>query len=133
MKALMTLPALLLAANTWAACPAAKPETAPVVPDGATASFEDMAAAQEAVKTYVADMEAWLECRSNLHPLMHNRAIALAEAAAESYNMELSSFRKRDQLLGRIQERHGIAKDEAEKQVKAWEKRNPTYNFEKSQ
>lgn len=99
MKALMTLPALLLAANTWAACPAAKPETAPVVPDGATASFEDMAAAQEAVKTYVADMEAWLECRSNLHPLMHNRAIALAEAAAESYNMELSSFRKRDQLL----------------------------------
>ena len=28
---------------------------------------------------------------------------------------------KRDQLLGRIQERYGIAKDEAEKQVKAWE------------
>ena len=28
---------------------------------------------------------------------------------------------KRDQLLGRIQERHGITKDEAEKQVKAWE------------
>jgi uncharacterized protein YjbJ (UPF0337 family) len=28
---------------------------------------------------------------------------------------------KRDQLLGRIQERYGIAKDEAEKQVKEWE------------
>ena len=28
---------------------------------------------------------------------------------------------KRDQLLGRIQERYGIAKDEADKQVKEWE------------
>jgi len=38
---------------------------------------------------------------------------------------------KRDQLLGRIQERHGIAKDEAEKQVKSWEGRNPDVMFEK--
>ena len=28
---------------------------------------------------------------------------------------------KRDQLLGRIQERHGISRDEAEKQVRDWE------------
>ncbi|MGE0331021.1 MAG: CsbD family protein [Ramlibacter sp.] len=39
---------------------------------------------------------------------------------------------KRDQLLGRIQERHGVAKDEAEKQVKNWESRNPDFRFEKS-
>ncbi|MDM0046372.1 CsbD family protein [Variovorax dokdonensis] len=38
---------------------------------------------------------------------------------------------KRDQLLGRIQERHGISRDEAEKQVKDWESRNPDFNFEK--
>ncbi len=31
---------------------------------------------------------------------------------------------KRDQLIGRVQERYGVAKDEAEKQVKAWEKVN---------
>lgn len=29
---------------------------------------------------------------------------------------------KRDQLLGRIQERHGISRDEAERQVSDWEK-----------
>jgi uncharacterized protein YjbJ (UPF0337 family) len=29
---------------------------------------------------------------------------------------------KRDQLIGRVQERYGIAKDEAERQVKAWER-----------
>ena len=28
---------------------------------------------------------------------------------------------KRDQLLGRIQERHGLSRDEAERQVAAWE------------
>ena len=39
---------------------------------------------------------------------------------------------KRDQLLGRIQERHGVSKDEAEKQVKTWEEKNPSFFFEKS-
>ena len=31
---------------------------------------------------------------------------------------------KRDELLGRIQESYGIAKDEAERQLKDWEARN---------
>ncbi len=38
---------------------------------------------------------------------------------------------KRDQLLGKIQERHGITEEEAEKQVVAWHKRNPTDFFER--
>jgi uncharacterized protein YjbJ (UPF0337 family) len=29
---------------------------------------------------------------------------------------------KRDQLLGRIQERYGIARDEADRQLKEWER-----------
>ena len=40
---------------------------------------------------------------------------------------------KRDQLLGRIQQRHGIAKDEAERQVETFERRNPDFKFEKSE
>ncbi len=31
---------------------------------------------------------------------------------------------RRERLLGQIQESYGIAKDEAEQQVRAWEKRN---------
>jgi uncharacterized protein YjbJ (UPF0337 family) len=31
---------------------------------------------------------------------------------------------RRDQLLGRIQQRHGLAKDEADRQVGDWESRN---------
>ena len=38
---------------------------------------------------------------------------------------------KRDQLLGRIQERHGFSKEEAEKQVNDWKDRNPTDFFER--
>jgi uncharacterized protein YjbJ (UPF0337 family) len=39
---------------------------------------------------------------------------------------------KRDQLLGRIQERHGIAKDEAERQVESFERVNPDIRLDKS-
>ena len=39
---------------------------------------------------------------------------------------------KRDQLLGKIQERHGITKDEAEKQLSDFHGRNPTNFFERS-
>lgn len=38
---------------------------------------------------------------------------------------------KRDQLLGRIQQRHGLAKDEAERQIGTFERSNPDYRFEK--
>lgn len=32
---------------------------------------------------------------------------------------------RRDQLAGKIQERHGVAKDEAERQIRDFETRNP--------
>ncbi|PKH22273.1 hypothetical protein CIG19_13290 [Enterobacterales bacterium CwR94] len=32
---------------------------------------------------------------------------------------------KRDQLVGKIQERYGYAKDQAEKEVDSWERNNP--------
>lgn len=32
---------------------------------------------------------------------------------------------RRDQLLGRIQERHGLAKDQAARQVREWERKHP--------
>ena len=38
---------------------------------------------------------------------------------------------KRDQLLGKIQERHGITQEEAEKQVTEWHECNPTNFFER--
>jgi uncharacterized protein YjbJ (UPF0337 family) len=40
---------------------------------------------------------------------------------------------RRDQLLGRIQQRHGLAHDEAERQVMEFEGRQGDFTFEKSQ
>ena len=40
---------------------------------------------------------------------------------------------RRDQLLGRIQQRHGLAHDEAERQVREWEVHNGDFPYEKSQ
>ena len=39
---------------------------------------------------------------------------------------------KRDKLIGKIQERHGIARDEAERQVKTWHERASESWFERS-
>ena len=39
---------------------------------------------------------------------------------------------RRDQLLGRIQQRHGLAKEEADRQVKDFEQRNPDVRFDGS-
>ena len=36
---------------------------------------------------------------------------------------------KRDQLVGRIQERYGYAKDEAEREVTNWETHNKDYRW----
>ena len=37
---------------------------------------------------------------------------------------------RRDQLLGRIQQRHGVARDEADRQVRSWEQSNPDLRFD---
>jgi uncharacterized protein YjbJ (UPF0337 family) len=37
---------------------------------------------------------------------------------------------KREQFLGMLQERQGLARDAAEKQLTDWQKRNPDFRFE---
>jgi uncharacterized protein YjbJ (UPF0337 family) len=39
---------------------------------------------------------------------------------------------RREQLVGRIQERHGLTKEAAHEQVLEWEKKNPSFFFEKA-
>jgi len=39
---------------------------------------------------------------------------------------------RREQLLGRIQERHGISKEDADRQVRNWEHRKPDLREGKS-
>lgn len=99
MKSLLTIPTLFLAANTWASCPASLPVEHPAVPDGAIASHAEMQIAQEAVADYVAGVEAYLDCRTLIHPLLHNRLVDRAETVAARYNGALEDFRKREEML----------------------------------
>ena len=39
---------------------------------------------------------------------------------------------QRDQLLGRIQRRHGVAKEEADRQVNDWERSNPDLRLDRT-
>jgi hypothetical protein len=99
MKSLLAVPALLLAVNSWAGCPAVMPTEPPQVPDGKSASHSEMQAAQLAVTDYVDKIKTYLDCRPQLDSLVHNRAVLRAKAAAGAYNEALADFRQRDVIL----------------------------------
>lgn len=99
MKHLIAIPALILAANTWAACPSQMPAEQPAIPDGSSASHEAMYEAQTEVKSYVASVQSYLACRQEMHPLQRSRTIYLAEETAEAYNIQLATFRKRHDMI----------------------------------
>ncbi len=99
MKALLSIPALMLAANVNAACIAARPVDVPAIPNGAEANAETMYQAQEAAKDFVQGVEKYLECREGLSVFEHNYYLSRAKDVADSYNLELHKFRSRDEAL----------------------------------
>jgi hypothetical protein len=91
MKLIVSL--LLLFSAQFALAECSRP-TAPQIPDGETSDLEAMVEGQKAVKAYVAETEAYLDCLN-----------AEGEAVAETETPE--------QQLARI-ERHNAAVDEME-------------------
>lgn len=86
-------------AGSLADCIAPLPRAMPTIPDGSSASAAVMAQAGEEVRDYVRALEAYLDCRSSLHPLQHNYLVDKAETLAGAYNDELASFFGRDEML----------------------------------
>ena len=79
------------------------------VPDGASSTLEQMVAAQESVKTYMASMDSYLNCVNaeleaagddapeefkTIMVSRHNAAVTEMEAIAASFNEQLGEFRK---------------------------------------
>lgn len=62
MKALIMAVLLGLAFNASAACPVQRPGEAPVIPDSAVASKEEMYQAQLAAEMYLIQAQAYMEC-----------------------------------------------------------------------
>ena len=104
---------------------------------GLSGNAEDVCEAQAKGKEKVAKAE--LEAQYKPSDKAHAKvAEAKADAAYDIAKEKCDDLDviegKREQLLGRIQERHGVARDEAERQVREWEERNPDiFFFEKSQ
>ncbi|MGH8167684.1 MAG: hypothetical protein ACREQ1_10615 [Woeseiaceae bacterium] len=107
---------LLLAANAALACD--YPAQAPAVPNGSTATQDEMIEGQKGVKKYVADIEAYLECivaedkaaRAELEDLKpedeqqredtltkkYNAAVDEMEKVAARFNVEVQAYKNRD-------------------------------------
>ena len=109
MKLIATL-ALLLAAN-FAMAECSRP-TAPELPDGAVSDLETMVAGQKAVKAYVAQTEAYLDCltaegeaameeetpEEQLARIeLHNSAVDEMEAVAAAFNAEIAEYKAQGQ------------------------------------
>lgn len=89
------------------------------VPDGATASKEDMIAGQKGVKSYIADMEEYLACieaeeaqamlelgdvdedtkrqRADLFNKKYNAAVEEMNLVAEEFNVQVRAYKERAQ------------------------------------
>jgi cyclophilin family peptidyl-prolyl cis-trans isomerase len=85
-----------------------KPPAAPEVPDGASASTEQMVAGQRRVKAFVADGQAYVKCVDavaddkdratidrNAAIAEHNRMVGDLERAAADFNDQLRAFKAR--------------------------------------
>jgi hypothetical protein len=113
-SSLLALAALAAAPSSFAAC--TYPHAPGQFPDGATATTEEMVAAQKEVKQFMADMDAYLKCvddespplptvnmtaaqkkeqdaRERVRVQKHNAAVADEDAVADRFNTQLHIFK----------------------------------------
>lgn len=118
------VPAALFAAAALAAGPAhaacTYPRAPASMPNGSTATMEEMVAGQKEVKQYMADMDTYLKCldaetpkppaaetelteqqkqdlqrAESMRAQKHNAAVAEMESVAERFNQQLRAFREK--------------------------------------
>lgn len=113
---LLALGALTAAPSAFAAC--THPKAPGALPDGATATKDEMIAANQLVKQYVADMDAYLQCvdseapkaptgkvsdeekaafaqASKIATERHNAAVAEEEAMRDDWHNRLQAYKER--------------------------------------
>ena len=109
--------AALVAGPAYGAC--TYPRAPDSMPDGSTASMEEMVAGQKQVKQYMADMDTYLKCLDEEAPKApaadaateeqkkeaarlesmraqkHNAAVSEMESVAERFNQQLKAFKEK--------------------------------------
>ena len=84
------------------------PPTAPKIPDGKTATSDQMMATQQAIKDYVTKMEAYIACiddsvkdlpepltkeQEHIHVEKHNAAVDEMQGVADNFNAEVRAYK----------------------------------------
>ena len=99
MKALLAVPAMMIAMNAAAGCPGQRPTEIPQMPVAESASQQEMAEAQMAAKAYVDSVSEFLECRAaHLSDQEHNLFVFSAESVAAEYNATLFAYQQRESI-----------------------------------
>lgn len=99
MKALLAVPAMLIAMNATAGCPGQRPTDMPQMPAAESATQQQMAEAQMAAQAYVDSVSVFLECRAaHLSDQEHNLFVNSAESVAAQYNQTLFAYQQRESI-----------------------------------
>ncbi len=98
MKALLMTALICLAFNVSAACPVKRPGELPVLPDGATATKEEMYRAQLAAEKYLLQAQAYMECRV-MNRRQHLALAARMEELSRNYDEAVIAFQVRTNIV----------------------------------
>lgn len=112
--------ALLISASLHARC--LYPQDV-VIPDGTTASYEEMNNAQAAVKQYMADMEAYLDCleRQEANAQLQQQAMVTDPTLTMTNTTNIPLERERNSALNAMEE----MATRFNEQVRAFKMANP--------
>lgn len=94
MKALVTLGLCSVLASFPVLADCIAPQMTPL-PNGATASQEEMLAAQKAVKTYQAAVQSYLNCaaKTGVNDVSQDKVLGTLRDIADQFNKELRTYK----------------------------------------
>jgi hypothetical protein len=98
MKTLLAIPLLCSAIAAQAACPVKRPGEQPLLPEGETASAEEIRKARREADLYRLQVETYLGC-GVMNRRQHYRLQAQLEVFMENYARELTAFQAQETLV----------------------------------
>ncbi|MCB1688051.1 MAG: hypothetical protein KDI33_06180 [Halioglobus sp.] len=98
MKALLLTALIGLAFNASAACPVQRPGELPALPDGTTATKEEMYRAQLVAEKYLLQAQAYMDC-GVMNRRQHLALVERLETFSRIYDEEVISFQVRTNIV----------------------------------
>ncbi len=98
MKSLIAIPLLCGALAVQADCPVKRPGNHPALPEGETATAQEIQQAQREAESYRLQVETYLGCGA-MNRRQHYRLLTQLELFMAQYNQELLEFQAQDTLV----------------------------------